>query len=97
MEVLYKFHNSLLSRTELQLELIYKNATPSLTEVKKMVSEKLKISEDVILIKKIGNIFGSGRAIVSAYVYDNKESMDKIEPKPKIKKTQEAALAPASK
>ena len=93
MEILHKFHNSLLSRVELQLELLYKNATPSLAEVKKMISDKLKVSEDVIVIKKIDNIFGSGRAIVSAYVYDNQETIAKFEPKPKVKKVKEETPA----
>ncbi len=93
MEILHKFYNSLLSRTELQLELKYNNATPSLSDVRKMVSDKLKSSEDVIVIKKVGNIFGSGKAIVSAYVYDNQETMAKFEPKPKVKKVKEETPA----
>ena len=96
MEILHKFHNALLSRTELQLDLPYKSATPSSIDVRKTVAEKLKSSEDLVVVKKIGNIFGSRKALVTAYVYDNQESLDKFEPKPKVKKVKEEA-PPAAK
>lgn len=95
MEILHKFHNALLSRTELQLDLPYQNATPSTAEVKKMVADKLKASEDLVVIKKIANIFGTKKALVAAYIYDSKESFDKFEPKPKAKKAQEVTASPA--
>lgn len=98
MEILHKFHNALLSRTELQLDLLYQSATPSTSDVKKAVADKLKASEELVIIKKIANIFGKRKASVTAYVYDSKDALDRFEPKPKAKKEiKEAEAPPAAK
>ena len=86
MEILKKHHNALLSRTELQVDLPFEKATPSVADVRKMIASHMKSAEDVIVIDRIATIFGHRKALVSASIYDSKESLDKIAKKPKKKK-----------
>ena len=95
IEIISRKHNQLLSRTEVQVNLPYPAATPSMPDVKKTVAHLTKSAEDVIIVKKIANRYGEKSALVTAYVYDSKEAMDKIEPKPKVKKAAAPAPAPA--
>lgn len=86
MEVINKKHNQILSRTHVEVDLPFPAATPSMADVKKTVAHLTKSSEDVIVVKKIATKFGEKKALVTAYVYDSKEAMDMVEPKPKKKK-----------
>ena len=94
MEILNKTYNQLLSRVEVQFDLSFPAATPSLADVKKLVAEKMKTAEELVVVQKIATQFGLRKAKVSAYIYDSKEAHDKIEPKPKVKK--EAVVAPVA-
>ncbi|MBI2546731.1 hypothetical protein HYV81_06145 [Candidatus Woesearchaeota archaeon] len=96
MEITSKKHNRLLSRTEVQVNLPYPAATPSLPDVKKTVAHLTKSAEDVIIIRRVANRYGEKSALVTAYVYDSKEAMDKIEPKPRQKKVDAKAETPAA-
>jgi len=76
----------LLSRVNLTGEIIFEAATPSYDEVKKKISSSLNCDEKLIVIKNIYAKFGIKKADFLAYIYNNEESMKKIEPKPKEKK-----------
>jgi len=85
--------NPLLLREEVEF-VINSPTTPSKNEAKDAISSKLNKSPEVIVIKKIHQKFGTEDTEVYAYVYNSKESLEKIEPKPKVKK-ENAAEAPA--
>ena len=62
--------------------------TPSKEEIKKDLAKEAKTKEDLIVIKKTDTQFGSGNSIVTAYIYDSKEDLKKIEPVTKHMRTQ---------
>ncbi len=81
--------NKLLKRKEILGELKYKGATPSNKQVSEELAKKLSTSEDCIRVKHILGSFGENVASVEAHVYENKEQLDKVEPKIKEKKVEE--------
>lgn len=85
-----KESNLLLSREEIEAIINVSDATPSFAEVKKELSSKIGKPEELTVIKSIYQQFGSDEAKVSAFVYDSKENLDKIEPKLKVKKEKKA-------
>jgi len=85
--------NPLLLREEIEI-VINSPTTPSKIEAKDAIASKLNKSQEVIVIKKIHQKFGTEDTEVYAYVYNSKESLEKIEPKPKAKKAA-AEEAPA--
>jgi ribosomal protein S24E len=85
IKVIEKKEEPLLSRTKIIAELFFKGATPSKQEFKKKLASTLKQDENLIVVNKIIQNFGSGRSESIAYIYQNKQDMDKIEPKKKQK------------
>lgn len=72
--------------------------TPSVNEVKEELSKAMKVDKDLIVVDHIYSGFGTGFSEVVAYVYDNKESMEKIIKKTKKQKEAEKkALEEAKK
>jgi small subunit ribosomal protein S24e len=77
-----KKENKVFSRSELLLEGVTQNATPSRSEVLEAVSEALGGGKkELIVIDAVEQEFGSGKVKVRARVYQSKEAMDSMEPK----------------
>ena len=85
----------LLSRKRVNFEVLYgKEPTPKKDDVLKLISEKLKISNELIHINHIYPKFGEHKAKVIANIYkDIKELnfVEKINKKPKVEKKAEVA------
>ena len=80
MKIVKQEFNPLLERKQVEIELEHEgNKTPSNQEVKKLVSEHFKVSEDLTVIKHIYTKFGGGISKVFAYVYENKDFFNSIE------------------
>jgi ribosomal protein S24E len=89
LEVLQEQKSPMLSRTEYKFKLLFQGATPSKDDVMKIMKEHFKENQENIVIKKIQNIFGRNEAMLDVYYYDNQESLQKLEPKPKPKEGEE--------
>lgn len=69
--------------------------TPKNTDVKKALADHYKVGEDVVLVTKIKDDYGTTSTVVTAAVYDTADAYKKfavIAKKPK--KQEEAAAAP---
>lgn len=77
--------NKLLSRREVLGEISFTGATPSNAELKKHLASLLKSSEDCVVVKHIYTDFGLSHAKFSAYCYDSKDLLEKIEVRPRVK------------
>ena len=90
-----KAENILLSRIEVNGEISFSgNTTPSMQEVQQDVAKELDVDKDLVVIKKIGTLYGESRANVTAYQYFSKDERDNLEPKlvaDEKKKAEEAA------
>lgn len=90
LNIINKKEEPLLSRTMLKATLEFEKATPSYQEVTALLSTHLKINEKLIAIRHIYNSFGNKKAEVIAYVYNDENKKQFIEPKVKEKKEKKA-------
>jgi len=97
MKKLKETFSPLIHRTEITMEVEhFQKATPKKTEMTKSLASELKISEDLIHIKKIITHFGSKKSKIIADVYKSKEELKKYanigkkEKAPEQPKTEEA-------
>ncbi len=81
MKISQKTEKPLLSRTEMQGTISFEASTPSRLEVRKKISEALKVDESLVMVKEIATSFGEKSAKVTAHVYKTKEDAAKFEPK----------------
>ena len=84
---IHKIDSKLLNRTEINVELPHiGRATLSNKEVKELLSKELKAEENLLVIRHIHGIYGREYSKVKALLYKDKESLERLERKPKIKK-----------
>jgi len=84
MNIKKEFKNNLLKRIELEFD-YESDSNPGYEGVKKVVSEKYKADEGLIVVKKVSGNFGSNEFNVIVFIYENSDAMKKAEPKPKEK------------
>lgn len=78
MKKLKETFSPLIHRTEMTFEVEhFEKATPRKTEISKNIASELKVSEDLIHIKKIITHFGSKKSKIIADVYKSKEELKK--------------------
>jgi ribosomal protein S24E len=75
MEIKNSIRNELFKRDELKVEIVSKG-TPSFSEVRKQLSEKLEKPEEVIDVLSIKGSFGSSNFVIEANIYDAKKEFD---------------------
>ena len=95
LKVIEKKDNALLSRTKLTLEGIKEAVTPSYDALKKKISEQFNADAKLVAVKHIYPQFGTTKFKVIAYIYTDKELMDKIEPETAEKEKKPAEEKPA--
>ena len=74
-----KNDNKLLHRTELNGTLSFQGPTPSYKDLAKSLSNTLKTSEELIIVKHIYTDFGNQSATFEACAYENKEKLVNVE------------------
>ena len=79
IKVIKKIERPLLSRTELDAEVHFDGATPKRTELLKSLAAALKVSEDIVIIRRIYTNFGARSAKFTANIYKTKEDLLKNE------------------
>lgn len=80
--------NKLFNRKELVLETTYQGSTPNKKEIKKSIADLTKSKEDVIVIDKIDQLYGTTKSKIKAKIYNSPEELKKsevINKKPKKK------------
>jgi len=76
----------LLSRKRVSAMVTYEGATPSRLTLRDSLAKKLKVDEDLTIIKHIYTRYGHTRAKVIAHVYSNAKDRDTIEDEYLLKK-----------
>lgn len=73
--------NPLLNRKEVNflVETIKQAKTPSKSDVKKSIAEEMKVSEEIIFIKKMQTLTGSNMTVGIANIYDSVKHANLIE------------------
>lgn len=84
LKIIKETENPLFNRKEISFE-ISAEIIPSHKEVVELISKKLSVPEENIVINKVAGKFGSKDFTINANVYKSKEEKIKIEKKPKKK------------
>ena len=89
LNILQKKEEPLLSRTRIESEIVFDNATPSGQEVKSSLAKALSKDEKLLDVKGIYTIYGLKKAKILCYAYENEEVLKRI--KVEKKKTEKKA------
>ena len=76
----------LLPRKEVRVAVSYDGATPNRKQLKKSVADKLKVKEDLVIVRHVYVRYGSKEADVVAFVYENDEALKALEYEKMIQK-----------
>ena len=87
MNAVKDFRNELLKRREIIVEKQYPS-NPGFATAKKDVAQHFKASEDCVVIRSIMGNFGSDVFNIDARIYDSVDALQKVEPKPRVKKVE---------
>jgi ribosomal protein S24E len=71
--------NPLLNRKEVDFLVEQKTKTPSRLEIKKSIADELKVSEEIVFVKKMRTLTGSNITVGIANIYDSIKHADLIE------------------
>ncbi|MFA6073718.1 MAG: hypothetical protein WC758_06385 [Candidatus Woesearchaeota archaeon] len=69
----------LLPRKEVRMFVAFEDATPNRKQLKKIVAEKTKSKEDMVIIRNVYTKYGSKEAEIVAFIYDNVEALNSLE------------------
>jgi ribosomal protein S24E len=67
-------------RKEIKATITYEGATPKENDIKTAIAGALKVSSEVVLLKKIETNFGERSGKVYAHIYTSKENIDYFAP-----------------
>jgi len=95
MELILDNKNELLDRREIKM-IVENSGNPGFENAMKIVAEHFKTDSENIAVHNVKGKFGRDTFLIDAFIYGSKESREKMEPKPKVKKSALGAAAPAS-
>ena len=81
VEILKKDTEPLMHRTSFKAKVVFSGKTPSRTDMMKELCSKLSSKDKMTVIRKIDTDYGSERALLEGYYYDDETVMNKIENK----------------
>ena len=86
VKVIKKEESKLFPRVEVLLQIEFAGPIPLREEVRKEVSKKLGVNENLVVIDEIKGVYGERVCKVSARVYTDKKSIKELEPEYLIKR-----------
>ena len=78
MEVVKESDNKLLGRKEVLVQLETEGQTHTRAKVKEEIAKKFKTKENLVVVNSIKSRYGSLNVLVSANVYDKKETLERL-------------------
>ncbi|NQZ84581.1 MAG: hypothetical protein HRU03_02585 [Nanoarchaeales archaeon] len=78
MNVISDFENKLLGRREVKVTIENSEATITRVDAKSQVVKKFNAEEDLVIIENIGSRYGNANVTVTACIYDDKETLEKV-------------------
>lgn len=73
-------HQVLLKRTQFQGTVTYNGKTPARKDLKAALAKHLKSPEDLVIVQVVKPVFGHQRAKVMARLYQDRATLDSLEP-----------------
>lgn len=78
--------NALIGRKELEVKVTHDSGTPKLSEVRDKISALKSFKMDSFVIRSIVTGYGKQNSIAKIFVYDNPETLMKVEQKHILKR-----------
>ena len=78
MEVVKESDNKLLGRKEVLVQFETEGSTHAREKVKEEIAKKFKVKENLVVVNSIKSHYGSLNVLVSANVYDKKETLERL-------------------
>lgn len=88
IDVKNKIENKSLNRIEVEFEVSYESSTPTRQQVIQKLSALLKAKPNLVALNFLNSKFGNKKAKASANIYFDEETMNDIEKKHLIKRSQ---------
>lgn len=79
IQITTKKEEPLMKRTSFEAKIVFEGKTPSRTDMRKHIADKLGAKEHMTIIRKIVTNYGSERAALSGFFYDDETIMKKLE------------------
>ncbi len=86
VKVIKKEESKLFPRVEVLLQIEFAGPIPPREEVRKEVSKKLGVNENLVVIDEIKGVYGERVCKVNARVYTDEKSIKELEPEHLIKR-----------
>ena len=81
-----KEEKPLLNRTEVWARLVFEGQTPSRRDVLRALAKALGAKEELVIVRRVLSAYGERAARVLAYVYQSRESLERLEQEAALKK-----------
>ncbi|MGV8169363.1 MAG: hypothetical protein ACP5N3_04875 [Candidatus Nanoarchaeia archaeon] len=85
----------LLPRKEVRVMVAFENATPNRKQLRKVVADKVKAKEELVIVRNVYTKYGSREAEVVAFVYETEEALKDLEYEKMINKNSDKKPAEA--
>jgi len=85
IKIINKKEEPLLSRTKVEAEIAFEKATPSRAEIKSQVAKDAGKDEKLVVVKSIYTTYGLKKVKNVSYIYENENSLKRIEVEKKKK------------
>jgi ribosomal protein S24E len=86
LKIISDNENKVVGRREIKAEINYEQAPPSKQDVLEELAKQLKAEKNLIIIKRLSNVFGLRKMICTANLYADEKTLNKFEPKYLIKR-----------
>lgn len=81
IKIMNEYENKVIGRKEITFEINYTQNPPTRLQAKNELAKQIKVEPDLIVIKKMANVFGLRKMICNANVYPDEKILTKFEPK----------------
>lgn len=81
IDVLKKSKEPLMNRTYFEAKVVFSGKTPSRLEMQKDLCKKLESKDELTIVRTIKTDYGTERALIAGYVYDNDAAIKNVENK----------------
>ncbi len=82
--------NKTIGRKELTVEIIYDQKPLTRIDAIKEIAKLLKVGENLIILRKMNNVFGTRKTICDTHVYSDEKTLKKFEPKYLVKRIEKS-------
>ena len=80
VEILLKKDNNVIGRVEYTVLITFESATPNRSAIREAVKGKIGANPDLMVVKKVIPLAGRKAIKVCVNVYNDKETMERVEP-----------------